>query len=120
MQELGERMPEIKVVDEEMSCFTYTPDLAQATRFLLLGNYPSGTYHVVNSDPCTWYGCAKEIFRILKKDIKLIPVPASEFPRPAQRPKYSVLLNKKLPPLRSFKEALEEFLKESKSQHKEI
>jgi dTDP-4-dehydrorhamnose reductase len=110
MIELSKRLPELKVVDEEVSCFTYTPDLAKATRFLLEGNYPPGIYHIANAEPCTWYQCAKNIFEILGKHIKLIPVPASEFPRPAKRPQHSVLLNTKLPPLRSYKEGLKEYL----------
>jgi len=112
MRELAEKMPEIKVVDEEVSCFTYTKDLAEATKFLLLGNYPPGIYHIVNGGPCTWFGCAKMLFEKLNKKVKLIPVSSSEFPRPAQRPGFSVLINTKLPPLRSFEEALTEFLKE--------
>ena len=110
MIELSQKLPELKVVDEEVSCFTYTPDLAKATRFLLEGNFPPGVYHIVNPGPCTWYECAKKIFEILGKDIKITPVPASAFPRPAKRPKYSVLLNTKIPPLRSYQEALKEFL----------
>lgn len=110
MIELSEKLPELKVVDEEMSCFTYTPDLAQATKNLLDNNTEPGIYHIINEGPCTWYECAKTIFEILGKDVKLIPVPASTFPRPAKRPDFSVLLNTKLPKLRSYKEALKEFL----------
>ncbi len=110
MQELSQKMPELKVVDEEMSCFTYTLDLAMATRFLLEGNFKSGIYHVVNGEPCTWYGCAQTLFKILDKKVKLKAVPASDFPRPAKRPQYSVLLNTKLPEIRSFSEALKDFL----------
>ncbi|MFH1182905.1 MAG: dTDP-4-dehydrorhamnose reductase [Candidatus Moraniibacteriota bacterium] len=113
MIELSARLPELKVVDEEVSCFTYTPDLAKATRFLLEGNYPAGIYHLTNAEPCTWYQCAKSIFEILGKNIKLMPVPASTFPRPAKRPDYSVLLNTKLPPLRSYEDALKDFLKKN-------
>jgi len=111
MIELSEKMPELKVVDEEVSCFTYTPDLAEATLALLEGNYSPGIYHITNTEPCTWYECAKNIFEILGKEVKITPVPASTFPRPAQRPNYSALLNTKLPPLRSYKDALREFLK---------
>jgi len=110
MIELSEKLPELKVVDEEVSCFTYTPDLAKATRFLLEGNFLPGIYHITNTGPCTWYEYAKKIFEILGKNIKIIPVPASAFPRPAKRPQYSILLNTKLPSLRSYKEALKEFL----------
>jgi len=110
MQELAEKQSEIKVVNEEISCFTYSPDLAKATRFLIEGNYQPGIYHIINTDPCSWYDCAKTLFEILGKKIKLTPVPSSEFPRPAKRPDYSVLINTKLPPLRSYKEAMKEFL----------
>ncbi len=113
MRELGETKPEIMAVNEEMSCFTYTKDLAYATRFLLESNRDPGIYHLVNEGPYTWYGCAKKIFEILGNDkVAVKPVPASQFPRPAQRPAYSVLLNTKIQKLRPFEEALEEFLKE--------
>lgn len=111
MIELSEKLSELKVVDEEVSCFTYTPDLAEATLAILESNCSPGIYHVTNTEPCTWYECAKKIFEILGKDVKITPVPASTFPRPAKRPDYSVLLNTKLPPLRSYSEALREFLK---------
>lgn len=110
MIDLSNRLPELKVVDEEMSCFTYTPDLAKATKDLLDQQNPSGIYHITNSGPCTWFDCAQKIFEILGREIKLIPVPASEFPRPAKRPDFSVLLNTKLPALRSYEEALKEYL----------
>jgi len=110
MIELSEKLPELKVVDEEWSCFTYTPDLAEATLILIEENKPFGIYHITNSEPCTWYGFAKTLFEILDKKVKLTPVPASTFPRPAKRPDFSALLNTKLPPLRSCEEALKEFL----------
>lgn len=110
MLELSAKMPELKAVDEEASCFTYTPDLAKTTKDLIEGNYEAGIYHIVNGEPCTWFSCAKTIFEILERDVKVVPVPASEFPRPAKRPDYSVLLNTKLPQLRSYQEALREYL----------
>jgi len=113
MIELSEKMPELKAVDEEWSCFTYTPDLAEATLVLIEEKRPFGIYHITNSEPCTWYGFAKTLFEILGKDVKLTPVPASTFPRPAKRPNFSVLLSAKLPPLRSYREALKEFLKKA-------
>ncbi|MFA5644030.1 MAG: NAD(P)-dependent oxidoreductase [Patescibacteria group bacterium] len=100
---------EIKVVSEELSCFTYTPDLARQTREILESKNDFGFYHVRNSDPAIWYDAAKELFRLKKINIKIRPVPADKFPRPAKRPKYSVLANSKLPALRSWKEALKEY-----------
>jgi len=103
----------LKIVDEEKSCFTYTPDLAQETKKMLEEKIPFGIYHVVNEGACTWYEAACELFKMAKMDVEVLPVGSSEFPRPAKRPKSSVLLNTKLKPLRNYKEALAEYLKES-------
>jgi len=105
----------LKIVDEEKSCFTYTPDLATETKKMIEEKVPFGIYHVVNEGACTWYEAALELFRLAKMDVEVIPVSSSEFPRPAKRPHSSVLLNTKLKPLRNYKEALKEYLKENYS-----
>lgn len=110
MLKLANTKKEIKVVDEELSCFTYTSDLAQATMELVTADMATGKYHIINSGPVTWYEAVTEMFKIAKIKIKVIPVSSDEFPRPAKRPQYSVLLNTKLKPMRDYKEALEEYL----------
>jgi len=110
MLNLSKTKHELKIVNEEESCFTYTPDLAKATEKLINDKKDFGIYHITNSNSCTWYEAALELFKISKIKINTIPVSAQEFPRPAKRPKYSILLNTKLNPLRSYKEALEEYL----------
>ena len=101
----------IQGVDEELSRPTYALDLACRTRDILVWRKPAGIYHVTNSGECTWYEFAREIFAIKKLSVELIPVSASAFPaRAAQHPRFSCLLNTKLPPLRSWREALREFL----------
>jgi len=110
MLKLAGKKRELRIVDAEMSCFTYTPDLAKATRDLIEGKKEYGIYHIVNEGPCTWYEAALELFKLAGIDIKVTPVKSDEFPRPAKRPKYSVLLNTKLPKLRHYREALKEYL----------
>jgi dTDP-4-dehydrorhamnose reductase len=112
MLELGKNKNRkiVQAVDEEVSCFTYAPDLAQKTKEILEAQKPFGVYHVVNSDPCTWYEATIELYRQAKIKTKVASVSSADFPRPAQRPFYSVLLNTKLNPLRSYKEALREYL----------
>jgi dTDP-4-dehydrorhamnose reductase len=102
---------EVRVVDEETSCFTYAPDLAQKTKEILEAEKPFGIYHVVNNDPCTWFEAVLELYKQAKIKVKVIPVSAADFPRPAARPYFSVLLDTKLNPLRSYKDALKEYLK---------
>ena len=119
MIKLSQEKREIDVVDEEASCFTYTADLAKTTKELIESDQASpeysrrryGIYHIINSGPCTWYEAALELFKIAGIDIKVKPVTSDKFPRPAKRPKYSVLLNTKLEPLRDWQEALREYLR---------
>ncbi|MEK7619914.1 MAG: dTDP-4-dehydrorhamnose reductase [Patescibacteria group bacterium] len=112
MMKLSRELSELKIVDEEVGCPSYTKDIAQATVELLERAQPSGIYHVVNEGPgVTWYAFAKEIFELAGVTTPFVPVPADAFPpRPAARPKFSALVNTKLPPLRPRREALQEFL----------
>ncbi|MFA6551259.1 MAG: dTDP-4-dehydrorhamnose reductase [Patescibacteria group bacterium] len=111
MLKLADSRDELQAVDDELSNFTYAPDLAQATKDLLTKNYPFGIYHLINENPGTWYQAAQILFDITGKKIKLIKVSADAFPRSAERPKYAILLNTKLPKLRNYEEALNEFIK---------
>lgn len=110
MLKITKEKDEVDVVNEEVSCFTYTPDLARATKNLVENKKEYGIYHIVNFGSCTWHEAAKELFKIAKIDIKVNPVSSDKFPRPAKRPKYSVLLNTKLGAMRDWREALKEYL----------
>ena len=111
MAKLTETQNEIKVVNDELSNFTYAPDLAEFTKNLLENKHTFGIYHGVNESPCTWYEGAKNLFDIMNKNVKLICVNSDEFSRPAQRPRHAVLNNNKMPKLRNYQEALTEYLK---------
>lgn len=110
MLKLAGEKPELEVVDEELSCFTYTVDLAQATKALIDEDYGYGIYHIANAEPATWYGAAKYFLELAGITTPIKAVTSEKFPRPAKRPKYSILLNTKFIPLRSYKEALKEYL----------
>ena len=114
MLELSQKTDTIKAVTDEINSITYSADLAQTVKSILEKHLPFGVYHVTNSGFASWYDMAKEIFRIKTVAIDLAPVQSADFPRLAQRPKQSVLLNTKLPPLRSWQEALAEFLNSDK------
>lgn len=61
---------------------------------------PWGTYHMTGGGVTTWHGFATEIFRLARAagmtTPRLEPIPSSDYPTPAQRPKNSVLDNRKL------------------------
>jgi len=110
MLKLSREKDELDVVDDELSCFTYTCDLANETRKMIDSKKESGIYHIANSEPATWYEAAKILFELSGINIKINPVNSDKFPRSAKRPANSVLLNTKLPQLRSYREALREYL----------
>lgn len=99
--------PELKVVDDQIGCPTWTYELAGGILKLL--NKPYGIYHVCGSGKTSWYGFAKEIFKKSRLDVNLIPCTTDEFPRKAKRPQYSVMDNQNL--CRPWQEALEDYLK---------
>lgn len=114
MLKLAATEPELKGVDAEESCFTYTPDLAQATWQLLADKLPKGVYHIVNSQPATWYQALQTLQQLAGLTVPIRPITSADLPRPAARPQHSVLLMTKLPPLRPYQQALQEYLNKSK------
>lgn len=100
----------VSAVSDEINSLTYVVDLTKAVELLLREKKPYGIYHLVNSGEASWYDFAKKIFEIKKIKTKLKPVLSKEFFRKAKRPSRSVLLNTKFTPLRSWQEALKEFL----------
>ena len=113
MLELAKTHQTVKAVDEELSCFTFAADLAEATRKLVEKKFPFGTYHMINEGAETWYSALKSIFAMAGVvGVEIMPVTGSEFPRPARRPAMSVLKNTKFPHLRPWKDAAAEWLEE--------
>jgi dTDP-4-dehydrorhamnose reductase len=110
MLDLSAKRDTIQAVSDEINSITYAPDLAAATRDLLAAAPPPGIYHAVNSGAVSWFDFAREIFRIAGRKATVLPVPSTHFPRKATRPAKAILLNTKLPPLRPWQAALEEFL----------
>lgn len=100
---------EITVVNDQFGCPTYTPDLAKAV-FALIKTPQYGMYHIVNSGSVSWFNYAVKIFHMLGIPLNVVPISAESLKRPARRPLTSVLLNTKLPQLRSYEEALTEYL----------
>lgn len=109
MLKLSADHEELKVVDAEISCFTYTPDLASASKLLLDEQAARGIYHLTNSGAVSWYQALEYFFDIAHIKTKLIAISADAWPRPAKRPGHSALANTRRPQLRSWKEALSEY-----------
>lgn len=106
----------LRVVDDQRGSPTFTRDLAAAS-LLLLERQARGTYHVTNSEECTWCEFARAIVSLAGVEAEASPVTSDEVPAPAPRPAYSVLDNcmlklERIPLLRGWREALADYLKE--------
>ncbi|HDR7781238.1 dTDP-4-dehydrorhamnose reductase [Bacillus wiedmannii] len=115
MLRLAEEKNELGVVHDQVGSPTYTADLASFIINLVQSD-KYGIYHGSNSGVCSWYEFAKEIFEQSNIEIVVNPLTTEDFPRPAARPKYSVL-NKEMvedngfESFQDWKEALKDFLK---------
>lgn len=110
MIDLGKSKPELKVVDDQHGKPTYTRDLAGFVKQLLITRAPFGIYHGVNEEATTWFEFTREIFAQTAITTPVVRCSSDEFPRPAKRPQWSILLNTKQPPLRPWNEALRDYL----------
>ncbi|MCQ2009537.1 dTDP-4-dehydrorhamnose reductase [Sporolactobacillus sp. STSJ-5] len=88
MLNLAETNDQLKVVNDQRGCPTYTKDLAEKI-IELFQTDKYGVYHLSNSGSCTWYEFAKAIFEIKGINVTVNPCTTEEFPRPAKRPKNS-------------------------------
>ena len=98
--------PEIRVVDDQIGCPTWTVELANGIIKLL--SKPYGTYHVCGSGSTSRYGFAREIFVQSGLNVNLLPCTTEEFPRLARRPEYSVMENNGI--CRKWQDALKDYL----------
>lgn len=110
MLKLASERDALSVVNDQTGSPTYTLDLAERTQELLRAQLPGGVYHITNSGSCTWYEFAQEIFNFKNIEINVQPCSSEEFPRPAKRPRYSILVNTKLPDMPTWQNALHRFL----------
>lgn len=98
---------ELKVVDDQVGCPTWTVELANGI-VKLLSTEDYGIHHVCGGGSTSWYGFAKEIFEQMNLEVNLKPCATEEFPRLARRPVYSVMDNNKT--CKNWKTALKSYL----------
>jgi dTDP-4-dehydrorhamnose reductase len=107
----GER-DELKVVDDQIGCPTFTGHLAQAVVDLATRpSPPIGVLHVAGGGVCSWYEFAREIVATSGVSCEVRPCTTAEMPRPAARPAYSVLRSERdAPVLQDWQRGLAEYV----------
>lgn len=113
---LSETKKELKVVNNQFGSPTYTVDLCNAIVKVIenIKFYKWKTLHFSNKtevNGISWFEFAKEIFMVARKWIILTPCDSKEFPSKVSRPNCTVLLNWSDIQLRSWKDAINDYLK---------
>jgi dTDP-4-dehydrorhamnose reductase len=107
---LAAERPELKIVADQVGAPTWSKSIAIATSQILARcgdrelSEVRGIYNLSAAGKTSWHGFATEIvdrYRTQFPDRPLqvrdiVPIPASDYPTPAQRPAYSVLDNSKV------------------------
>ncbi|HEU4495533.1 MAG TPA: dTDP-4-dehydrorhamnose reductase [Flavobacterium sp.] len=99
MIRLGQERDTLNVVNDQTGTPTNAIDLARAIAHTCRSKdleLKYGIYHYSNEGECTWFDFAKEIFELHQISVDLKPIPTSDYPTPAERPKYSVLDKSKI------------------------
>ncbi len=118
---VAKKNSEVKVINDQEGCPTYSIDIAHAIINLINSTNEDDLnqiFHYCGSQKLTWYTFAKIIFEIAKENgyftpSNLIPICSSQYKSLAERPSYSVLDTEKIkkyynvPPLK-IEEAIRE------------
>ncbi|MFZ3499728.1 dTDP-4-dehydrorhamnose reductase [Streptomyces sp. 5.8] len=106
----------LDVVDDQQGQPTWSVALAQRLvelgRAALAGRAPAGIYHGTASGVTSWFGLAREVYRLSELDPgRIRPTTSASFVRPAVRPAFSVLAHDRwalvgLAPMSDWREQL--------------
>ncbi len=90
MLRLGRARDQLKVVGDQIGGPTPAAALADtciaAARGLLADPGKTSIYHIAGAPDVSWADFAREIFRQAKIDCKVVDIPTTDYPTPAQRP----------------------------------
>jgi len=103
MLRLAKEREELKIVADQIGAPTWSRHIAETTAQILaqrIGQWPEldGLYHFTAGGATSWHGFASAIVELsgIAPSPRLIPIPTTEYPLPATRPKNSLLANTSL------------------------
>ena len=92
MLKLATTHESVSVVTDQVGQPTWSWDVAEMIRLLVESPIRQGIFHATNSGQASWFDFAVSIFQKAGLDPRrVLPATSDHFPRPAQRPSWSVL-----------------------------
>jgi dTDP-4-dehydrorhamnose reductase len=104
--------PEVRVVSDQYGSPTYAPHLAAAiARLIETGAF--GLYHMAGEGGTSWCELTLRLYSLMNLKPLVRPVATADYPRPAPRPRYSILTTIQHPQilLPPWQEGLSDFSK---------
>lgn len=100
----------VRVVNDQHGSPTYAPHLAAAIA-RLIETEAYGIYHLAGSGGTSWFELTRRLYQLFEINTLVEPCGTEQFPRPAKRPRYSVLATVRQAPflLPPWEEGLEQF-----------
>jgi len=102
---------ELRIADDKVDSFAYTIDAANALISILEKKMPYGIYHIANSGGASYYDFVSKLIEILKTGTKIIKTKDKYFKSEGYKPLKTPTKSIKLEPLRSWQDALYDYLK---------
>lgn len=104
MLKLAQQRKELNVINDQTGSPTWSRVIADVTALAIdsksiqNNKIENGIYNLSSNGETSWYGFAKKIFEYagLEKEVTVNPIPTTDYPTPARRPKYTILSNNKL------------------------
>ncbi len=103
MLRLAREREELKIVADQIGAPTWSRMIAEVTSQILsrrIGHWRelAGLYHLSAGGSTSWHGFASRIVELgaIPTKPRIVPIPSTEYPLPAARPKNSILSNAKL------------------------
>jgi len=103
---------ELRVADDKIDSPTYTLDAAETVVSILEKEKPFGVYHIANSGIASYYDLIAKLIEILEADANLVRAKDKDFPALGYKPLRTAIKSVKLEPLRSWQDALYEYVTE--------
>jgi len=114
MARLASEQATVHVVEDQVGSPTWSLHLARGLVALGVSNAPPGIYHCTSGGEASWFVFARAVFAELGLDpARVEPTTSAAIPRPAPRPAYSVLSDRRwraagLPEMAHWRDALHE------------
>jgi dTDP-4-dehydrorhamnose reductase len=92
MMRLMKEKPSLSVIEDQVGSPTYAADLAKVIlQIVTAPQFVPGMYHYSNEGRISWYEFALAIKEITGSSCPVQPIPTSQYPTPAKRPRFSLL-----------------------------